>query len=197
MLVFLDLKKAYDSVPRSLLLSKLAKAGIQHNLIKLLANIFSQTEVTFDGEGYCRVDTGLPQGSSLSPVLFNFFINDLIKELEGKDLFVKAYADDLVVGIKQGNQLDLVLSIVQSWCSRNDISLNPSKSGIMRILKRKGKCKGIRNRLQIPEVAQYKYLGVIIGQSFKLQCLGKELRRKERPLLKKARALGNSNLSTA
>ena len=43
--------------------------------------------------------------------------------------------------------------------------INKNKSGIMRILKRSGKIKGIKNSLDIPEVNTYKYLGVNINQS--------------------------------
>ena len=39
----------------------------------------------------------------------------------------------------------------------------------MRILKRKGKSKGIKNELDIPEVLSHQYLGIIINQSLRLK----------------------------
>ena len=50
-------------------------------------------------------------------------------------------------------------------CDNNDIKLNPEKSEMMRLLKRSGKIKGIKNISNIPEVLKYKYLGLTINQS--------------------------------
>ena len=44
------------------------------------------------------------------------------------------------------------------------MKVNSSKNGIMRILRRKGKWKGITNALNIPEVNKYKYFGIVINQ---------------------------------
>ena len=44
------------------------------------------------------------------------------------------------------------------------MTINENKSGILRILKRKGKTGIISNSLNIPEVAEYKYLGITINQ---------------------------------
>ena len=46
--------------------------------------------------------------------------------------------------------------------------MNEKKSGILRILKRTGKIKNMENALNIPEVNSYKYLGVWINQSIKV-----------------------------
>ena len=49
------------------------------------------------------------------------------------------------------------------------MKINPTKSGILRILNRKGKILGIENSLNIPEVEKYNYLGITITQSLKLK----------------------------
>ena len=48
------------------------------------------------------------------------------------------------------------------------MKINEKKSGILRILKRTGKIKNMENALNIPEVNSYKYLGVWINQSIKV-----------------------------
>ena len=58
--------------------------------------------------------------------------------------------------------------------------INSNKSGIMGILRRKGKCKEIGNTLNIPEVDKYDYLGFIINQSLKLKDLENKMRTIER-----------------
>ena len=50
------------------------------------------------------------------------------------------------------------------------------KSGIMRILRREGKVKEINNILRIPEVKEYKYLGILINQSLKFKGVESELK---------------------
>ena len=49
------------------------------------------------------------------------------------------------------------------------MKVNPTKSGKLRILNRKGKILGIENSLNIPEVEKYNYFGIIITQSLKLK----------------------------
>ena len=47
------------------------------------------------------------------------------------------------------------------------MKINEKKSGYLRILKKKGKTFSITNELNIPEVSEYKYLGIVINQSLK------------------------------
>ena len=47
---------------------------------------------------------------------------------------------------------------MKQWCIQNEMKINEIKSGILRILKRKGKIRFIENSLNIPEVDIYKYL---------------------------------------
>ena len=49
---------------------------------------------------------------------------------------------------------------MKNGSEHNDMKINEGKSGILSILKRKGKIGNIENNLKIPEVESYKYLGV-------------------------------------
>ena len=60
------------------------------------------------------------------------------------------------------------MQIMKNSTETNQIKINPSKSGIFRILNRRGKVKDILNALDIPEVTSYKYLGVEMNQTIKL-----------------------------
>ena len=62
--------------------------------------------------------------------------------------------------------------------------INPQKSGIMRILWRRGKFKVIENALNIPEVESYRYLGITITQSLRLDEHENKLRNIEKFLSK-------------
>ena len=78
------------------------------------------------------------------------------------------YADDIVCCWKDMHEIVTAIEVMKEWCIVNRMIVNPSKSGILRILNRKGKTPGIVNPLNIPEVDKYNYLGIAITQSLKL-----------------------------
>ena len=134
------------------------------------------------------------QGSLLSPLLFNVYINDLLLELE-KNYFIKAYANDLVVGLTNPNGLDECLDIINRWSTKNDIKINANKSGLLKILGRKGKIRCLKNKMNIPEVEDYNYLGVCIDQSLKFRKECCKLKSKDIILRSRFGKLGYKDLS--
>jgi retron-type reverse transcriptase len=78
--VFLDIEKAFDTTWHSGLLYKLSNMEFSTNLIKLISSFLSQRKfcVSVEGEMYTlrEMRAGAPQGSVLSPTLYNMYIND-------------------------------------------------------------------------------------------------------------------------
>lgn len=72
--IFVDLKKAFDTIDHSLLLDKLRLAGLDAPAIKLLSNYLSnrtqQTKISGKTSACQNIQTGVPQGSTLGPLLF-------------------------------------------------------------------------------------------------------------------------------
>ena len=78
-MVFLDLKKAFDTVDHDVLLGKLSVYGIQESAYGL-SRIYNRTQkcvVNGSLSKVCSLGCGVPQGTILGPVIFLIYINDL------------------------------------------------------------------------------------------------------------------------
>ena len=76
-ILFLDLVKAFDRVPRELLWKVLTKLGVPKKLLRLLIALHQDVEVKFEVEGQVHTvncNIGVKQGDVLGPVLFNMFM---------------------------------------------------------------------------------------------------------------------------
>ena len=134
---FLDLKKAFDTVDRSLLLKKLDHYGIRNNELELVKSYLTcryQYVVCGDGESkLLPIPIGVPQGSVLGPLLFNIYIND-ITELGTKCIL---FADDAVFyNINENMQSSIVimqhfLYVLSSWLTKNRLTASETKTKLM------------------------------------------------------------------
>ena len=83
---FIDLRKAFDSVWRTALLYKLCKMGVGKSFYRVIKQQYLNTKSSLKYKDhisdYFDITRGVKQGDSLSPTLFNIFINDITKGLE-------------------------------------------------------------------------------------------------------------------
>ena len=84
--ILVDFSKAFDTVNRSTLLLKLSRAGFRGKILSLLASYFKDhiqyTRIGNVRSSGVRTEKGLPQGSILSPFLFNLYSSDLGTHLQ-------------------------------------------------------------------------------------------------------------------
>ena len=110
--VFLDLKKAFDTVNHSVLLRKLSSIGVSDDSLKWFESYLMDRKQSTKVEGKCssvrEIRHGVPQGSILGPLLFLLFINDLCDSVElcGTSM----YADDTAIFYMSTSMEELQLS---------------------------------------------------------------------------------------
>lgn len=144
LVIFLDLRKCFDTISRQRLLRKLKLGGICNNSLKLLTSFLEDRRQILRYNGLSsyeeKVEYGLPQGSLLSPSLFNFFIND-IHELCDNSLKLQ-FADDTALCYAMRNLDDIKFvsrnfSIIRDYLNLNLLSLNVLKTKIL-VFKQRG-----------------------------------------------------------
>jgi Reverse transcriptase (RNA-dependent DNA polymerase) len=167
--VFLDLKCAYDSVPTDKMIVKLANKGVKQGLVEIVESLFTgcSTMIAVNGSlsEPVSLEKGLFQGSLLSPILFDVFIDDLAADINGPDIQVTMpegllFADDILLNCKQLPRMQALLSIVDNWCCTNEMTLNVPKCGTTY----SHSPLYIRGTA-IPVVDTYPYLGIPLSTS--------------------------------
>jgi hypothetical protein len=176
---FLDVKKAYDRVFRDGLWERVREEGVRGKMWRVLKcmyrNVQSAVRVNDVMTGWFDVNVGLRQGCVLSPVLFNIFINGLVKELNrygygvvrGRDINVSCllYADDIVLFSDSRIGLQELLDVAYEYGRKWRFSFGVKKSKVVVFGKReKGEDEVWRlGDSAIERVDMYRYLGAKIG----------------------------------
>ena len=135
--IFFDFKKAFDTVPHSLLLRRIYSMGISGSLFHWIQDFFSnRSQAVKIGSclsGYLPVPSGVVQGSVLGPTLFNIFVNNIDDSLRFCNIL--KYADDtrIFLSAEKADVDDLMCKIqididnLVRWSRDSGMAFNVSK----------------------------------------------------------------------
>ena len=203
---FIDFSRAFDSVPRDILLKKLAAIGINGKIYDIIKAIYSHDKASVKfGQKYSptfRTNRGVRQGSVLSPLLFNIFLSDIQKvfddcgtnpTLNGEEISALIWADDILIFDETEHGLQAKLNALGIYCKSNKLQVNTDKTKTMTFTK-SGRLLNHRfffQGTQLENVREYKYLGFIVTPSGEIKTGLEDLRvRALRAVTKIRKALG-------
>ena len=181
---FVDFQKAFDWVDRGLLLYKLVQFfGINGKMYWAIKSMLqnSQSRIRLNKSFFSNwfdVSSGVRQGDSLSPLLFNLYINDLATEIKNlrcgvpisndHDLSILLYADDIVLLSESEQGLQNMLNRLYEWCNNWCLDVNLSKTNVIHF---RGHDKLRTSTIfnfgdhPISIVNEYKYLGLFLNEN--------------------------------
>ena len=184
--VFLDLKKAFDTVDHDILLSKMNLYGIQGIALdwfrSYLTNRTQRCLVNGSLSRICSLKCGVPQGTILGPLLFLIYINDLPNCLTScQPRMYAGYADNTYttyadVGVNS-IQLNLNhdLGNLNKWLISNKLTLKTAKAEFMLIESRQilstlsSQPELSIDNVPIEKVTSVKSLGIFIDENLRWQ----------------------------
>ena len=172
---FLDLEKAFDTVPHELLKTKLHRYGVDKMTLNWIDSFLCQRkqQVRVEGEysKWSKVESGVPQGSVLGPLLFSIYMNDIIS---GIDSEIRLFADDCVVyrPIKNAQDAKILqkdIEKLERWANKWGMRFQPYKCHIMHLTRNRTimQNKYILKDTVLKTVENTKYLGVTISKDLR------------------------------
>ena len=138
---FVDLRKAFDSVWRKALLFKLCNMEVGNKFFHIIKQQYSETISAVKYQNlhseYFSTSRGVKQGDSLSPTLFNLFINDIDKEFMNREnhplelinskVGCLLFADDLLILSESKEGLQNSINNLSKYCYNWQLTINVKK----------------------------------------------------------------------
>ena len=175
--VFVDVRKAFDSVSHQTLINELFSCGVTGIALQWFQSFLENrwqtvsTGNTHSSKVPCQ--QGVPQGSVLGPFLFSLYLRSLPDALASSQVRIRLFADDICIYFSHRDVSNIVqvleqsLQIVVTWLSDKRLTVNCSKSEVMFVRSHRSTLPPIAvhcSGATLTPVPQVKYLGIVIDE---------------------------------
>ncbi|TWW69186.1 R2DM Retrovirus-related Pol polyprotein from type II retrotransposable element, partial [Takifugu flavidus] len=177
---FVDLEKAYDRVPRSILWGVLREYGVEGPLIRAVQSLYQRSRSLVRIAG-CKSDSfpvrvGLRQGCPLSPVLFITFMDRISRrsrgvegvEFGGRKILSLLFADDVVFLAPSNRDLQQMLGRFATEREAAGMRISTSKSESMVLARKKVECLLRVGEEVLPQVEEFN-LGILFTSEGRME----------------------------
>ena len=134
---FVDLKKAFDTIDHSILLTKLDLYGFRGitNIFLLPYLTNREQYLSFSGKNsqLKNITFGVPQGSVLGPLLFLLYINGMPKKVTKSSICLFADETTILTTCKNNSidkNFNQDLKLIENWCTNNRVAINNDKTTV-------------------------------------------------------------------
>ena len=181
-IVYVDFSKAYDRVPRNLLIEKLNRVGCGTIMKRTIAKIYSSTKMMLR-TAVITATLGVRQGSPTSCFLFTLFTNDLIRSMKtqcGPDgylgwLHTLMLMDDTVILATTRERAIEKVKILKKFCDDSGMLINESKTKFMVVNGNEEERRQLEvDSISIDNCEKYCYFGCMFTQDAKIRSAVKE-----------------------
>lgn len=172
---FIDLRKAFDRILLKDVIEVLYNRGIPTNIIKTITNIYENNRIQAKIKNKLTtpitVESGIRQGDSLSPVLFNIVMEEIIKrvntgkgyEMGQQEIKIVCYADDAVLLANNEDDLQRLLHLFNVTAKKYNMTISTEKTKCLVTSKNPVRCKLEVDGNIIEQVMTFRYLGVNVS----------------------------------
>ena len=182
--VFVDLKKAFDSVNREALWYKLRCLGVSEKMVRILKSKYADSEFRVRLAGGkltkpIKSLSGVMQGDQFSSLLFILFLNDLEDQLKplaevyspsmdgGDEISSLWFADDVCLLSTSGVGASRLLECFDKFCKEWNLCISKEKTKVVEFRRKGSRAIGRNLMLEgktIERVKRFKYLGVVFDE---------------------------------
>ena len=173
---FLDLKKAFDRVWHDGLWHGLRSFGIEEKLVQIMKSLHSSASsavlLNNNASNYFRTTVGVRQGCLLSPILFNLYLENIMREtlhnfkstisIGGPIISNLRFADDIDLMGGNNDELQELTDRLSNSAREYGMEISSEKSKVMVNSGDKITVQISMNGQQLEEVMAFKYLGATL-----------------------------------